>query len=258
MSTGRPISEDDLHGFVDDALSPGRRAEVEGWLERNPGVAERVTRFREQRADLREALGPIAEEPIPADLNLAHLAARRRRHFPGFWRAAVAACVCLGVGGTAGWSLRGFDDPALRGPAAVAREAAVAFAVFGSDRNRPVEIRANESADLVRWISNRLRRPITVPDLSAAGYRFMGGRLVATAAGPAGMLMYDDDHGVRIAMLMRPMADSQARMSEVHEGELTGFAWADGRFGYGLVGDADAGRLHPVADEVRRQMRDAI
>jgi anti-sigma factor RsiW len=48
-----------------------------------------------------------------------------------------------------------------------------------------------------------------MPDLAASGYRFMGGRIVATAQGPAALFMYDDDRGTRLVMLARPMAADQ-------------------------------------------------
>ena len=60
--------------------------------------------------------------------------------------------------------------------------------------------------ELAGWFSARLKRPVGVPDLSGSGYRLMGGRLVATQQGPAGLLMYDDGHGARFVMLMRPMS----------------------------------------------------
>lgn len=140
---------------------------------------------------------------------------------------------------------------------ALAQEASYAYAVFGPDRGRPVEIAAADSAALVRWVEKRLSRPISVPDLSSAGYRFMGGRLVATQNGPAGLLMYDDTKGGRIAILMRPMMqDENTPMAAHREGEVVGYAWADNGMGYSLVGGPNAASLlHPVADEARRQLR---
>jgi anti-sigma factor RsiW len=255
MSSGRPISEDDLHAYVDDALAPAHRAEVENYLDRHPDIAVRVQGYQAQREALRAALAPVAEEPIPAQLNLARLIAAQRHPRAKYWQAAAAACICLALGGTAGWSLRGVEAPPQTGIAALAREAAVSFAVFGSDHGRPVEIKASDSAALVRWVSDRLQHPVSVPDLSASGYRFMGGRLVATPNGPAGLFMYDDASGQRVAVLLRPMQDERTeRMSEHTNGSTSGFAWAARGIGYSLVGTAPPDRLHPLANEVRRQV----
>ncbi len=92
-----------------------------------------------------------------------------------------------------------------------------------------------------------------MPDLSAAGYRLMGGRLVATPHGPAGLLMYDDSRGTRLVMLMRSMAEpGDAPMCEHQSGLATGYAWAEDGLGYSLVGPADLAGLHPLANEIRR------
>ena len=59
----RPVTEDDLHGYVDQAMSPERRAEVASYLDDHPDVGRRVAGFADQRRLLRAALAPIAEEP---------------------------------------------------------------------------------------------------------------------------------------------------------------------------------------------------
>jgi anti-sigma factor RsiW len=92
--------------------------------------------------------------------------------------------------------------------------------------------------------------------LSSSGYRLMGGRLVATAHGPAAMFMYDDDHGQRLVILTRPMQTDQNKPMTPHVGDgVSGIASADDGMGYGLVGQAAAEQLKAIADDVRRQMR---
>ena len=43
-------------------------------------------------------------------------------------------------------------------------------------------------------------------------------------------------------------------MSQHADGPVAGFAWADRGLGYSLVAEAPPERLHPLADEVRRQI----
>ena len=256
MTDDRPITEDDLQAYVDRALEAGRAAAVENYLAAHPDVANRIRGYAEQRGALRSALAPVAEEPLPPELNIARMIEARRRPVFATWRAAAAAVVLLTMGGAVGWVLRDESAPAAGGIAALAREAENSYAVYGQDRVRPVELRSDASDELVHWISQRLDHPIAVPDLSSSGYRFMGGRLVATPHGPAGLLMYDDDHGTRLVMLMRPMeADRDAPMSQHIADGIAGFTWAENGFGYSLVGPAAPDVLHPLADEVRRQIR---
>ncbi|QBR70602.1 hypothetical protein CU048_04195 [Beijerinckiaceae bacterium] len=258
MIASRPISEDNLHAYVDKLLDRGRHAEVEAYLEQHPDVARRVQGFISQREMLRSAFLPIGQEPVPPELSLRRLIEAKRRPpanaWRSSWRSAVAASVLLAAGGAAGWFGHGMSPDANRGIATLAQEALANYEVYAPDRFRPVEIKAADSGELVRWVSQRLQHPIAAPDLTASGYRFMGGRLVATAHGPAGLLMYDDDHGTRLVMLVRPMEiEKNTMMSQYANGRATGFAWARDGIGYSLVGAAAPEVLHPLADEIRRQ-----
>ena len=141
------------------------------------------------------------------------------------------------------------------GVAALSREAADNYRVYAADRARPVEIPGAQQAVLTKWISNRLKRPVAAPDLTIAGYRLMGGRLVATPHGPAGLFLYDNAQGVRLAVFVRPMekTDQNAPMADSSVDGLDGVAWADDGLGYDLAGPVPAHDLRPIANELRRQ-----
>lgn len=253
----RPITEDDLNGYVDGRLAAERRAEVVLYLDAHPEVAERIAAYRIERETLRAALAPIAEEPLPPEFDLRRMIeARRRPPATARWARAAAAMLLLGVGAAGGWTLRDMNAAPAGGLQALGREAAVNYAVYTPDRARPVEIRAEDRAQLLAWTSRRLGRPVTIPDLATSGYRLMGGRVVATEHGPAALFMYDDDRGSRLVVLSRPMAaDADAPMT-AHAGQgINGFSWSDGGLGYSLVGAAAPETLHPLADEARRQIR---
>ena len=250
----RPISEDDLQAFVDEVLEPARRSEVQDYLSGNPEEARRLERYREQRAALRAAFAPVAAEPLPPELNLARMIEARRRPRMEWTRWAAAAVVLLCVGGVAGWSMRGATHRESHGIVALAGEAADSYQVYASDRVRPVEMGESDRASLVRWTSARLGRQVSVPDLAASGYRFMGGRLVPTPHGPAVMFMYDDDHGTRLVLFSRQMTvDRDTPMSRHSRDGVEGVAWSNEGVGYTLVGPSSPG-LEPLADEVRRQV----
>lgn len=253
--TNRPITEDDLHAYVDGVLEPERRVEVAAYLEGHPDVAKRIAGFADQRELLRKALAPIADEPLPPQLNLSRIIeGRQRRRLPFGW--AIAAMLMLSIGGLSGWVVRGSLQSSSGGLAALAQEAAYSYQVYAPDRVRPVEMRATDSAQLVQWVSNRLHQPVKLPDLTGSGYRLMGGRLIATSHGPAAMFMYDDDRGERLVVLTRPMTtDQSAPMAPHSQDNVAGFAWADGGMGYSLMGQVAAESLKPIANEVRRQAR---
>ncbi|QUN30452.1 anti-sigma factor [Cupriavidus sp. KK10] len=255
MSENRPVQEEDLQAYVDNALDDTRRREIEAYMRHHPDVAGRIEGYIAQREQLRASLAPIVHEPIPPDLNLRHMLEARRTRSGGPWRMAASVLVALCIGGMGGWIGRGATEPAPGGIAALAREATASYQVFASDTTRPVELSAEDSAALVSWVSTRLRRPVSLPDLSKAGYHYMGGRLVATEHGPAGLFMYDDGHGTRLAMLVRPMQVERDMPMKAHEqAGVAGYSWANQGLGYSLVASASTSGLHPLADEMRRQI----
>lgn len=259
MTNEPAIEEDDLQAYVDGVLAPDRQRLLDAYLAQQPEVAQRVRRQIADRSALRDALAPIMAEPIPERLDLARLMRHRahaRRWQP--WQLAAAAIVLFGLGAASGYQLHAARVPAQAGVSALAREAAESFRVHAVDPARPVEIDASGTAELVRWFSDRLRSPVAVPDLMVAGYRFLGGRLVTTPHGAGALFVYANAGGEKLAVLVRPMAvEKNTRMSEHVHGPLGSVAWAEQGIGYSLVGAAAPGVLHPLADEVRRQVRTA-
>lgn len=251
------ITEDDLHAYADGVLPNPRLHAVEAFLAERPDARQKVEAYRSQNMELRQAFAHVISEPVPGGLNLRTMIARRRAG-PAFRipmsLAASVAGLMLASGG-AGWALHAELAPTARGIEALAREAAASYATYAPDDTRPVEIDAAGRVELAAWISQRLRHPVHAPDLAHAGYRLLGGRLVATPNGPAGLFLYQGAAGARIAVLVRPMAiDRTARMARHAVDGLEGYAWADEGIGYSLVGAAPSSTLHPLADAVRRQV----
>ena len=254
--TDKPITEDDLHAYIDGRLEAARRDEVSAYLEKHPDVASRTASYNAQRTILHRALDPIADEPIPTRLNLNHMIAKRRQNRVSTWRLAAAAVVLLFAGGSGGWYMRDMMVPPTEGVVALAREASDSFATYAADRIRPVELRADNMVELVGWATERMGQKPVLPDLSKSGYRLMGGRVVSTPHGAGLMLMYDNDQGTRLVMLTRPMAVEQTRRMTPHsQGKVDGWAWASNGMGYSLVGSLPSEALHPLADDIRRQVQ---
>jgi anti-sigma factor RsiW len=258
MSAERPISEDDLHGYVDGVLEADRRAAVERHLADNPQTASRVAGWQQADEALRQAVGWRAEEPVPTELNVARVAASRVDRQWAPWRMAASIFVALIVGAGGGWVAH---TPNTRnGVESVAWEAAMAQRVFAQDPMHPVEYSANEQDKLVQWVSQRLGRPVVPPDLSKSGYRLLGGRVIATEHGAGSMFLYESGDGARVTLFVRPMEriDQNATMRPVDMQRTSGFAWAKNGLGFSLVASNPIDGLHQLANKVRDEMGTAI
>jgi len=95
-----PVTEEELHAYVDGELAADRRDAVEAWLASHPEDAARVAQWRAQADAIRARFAMLASEPVPARLNLDKLA--RGAHS---WRAIAAGAVVVAflAGGAVGW-----------------------------------------------------------------------------------------------------------------------------------------------------------
>lgn len=267
MTGGMPIGDDDLHGYVDQRLTPERMAAVEAYITTHPDAAAQVLQYREQRDALRSALQHKYDEPVPVRLRVAGIQAERRRRWRRRLGRVAAAGLWLLIGAAGGWIANEelTATPPVRvaassaSPAnAVAQEALTAHRIFAAEVRHPVEVDVTQEKHLVEWLSKRLARPLRVPDLSAQGYRLMGGRLLPASAGPAAQLMYDDGTGRRLTVYLTAEDGGETSFRHVQDGELGGFYWRDAGFGYAVLAQADRRDLLATAEAIYRQTDDTV
>jgi anti-sigma factor RsiW len=258
-----PITESDLHAYLDGQLSASRRSAVEAYLAAHPDEAERLHAYRSQQRELRQRFDPVLDETIPPALrNLARqpTVAVARRHHPTRWSLQrLAAGLLIGVlGGAVGWQANQHFGPAeLRAQAIpLARQAAIAHVVFSPDIRRPVEIGAEHEDQLVTWLSKRLGTSIRPPKLAPLGYELIGGRLLPGNSGPVAQFMYHDASGQRLTLYVSTenagSRDTAFRFAQ--EGPVNVFYWIDGKFGYALSAGIDKAEMARVATAVYEQL----
>jgi anti-sigma factor RsiW len=263
MSTGeQPIGDDDLQSLVDGRLPPERREAVEAYLAAHPSEAAKVARDIEGRAALRSRLAFKAEQPIPTRLRVASIRAERRGAFVRRFGAVAAAFAWLLFGAGAGWVgndiLRATTPRQGNRAGTMTAEAFAAYRTFVVETAHPVEVRADQEAHLVQWLSRRLGKPVSAPDLSTQGFRLIGGRLLPADAGAAAMFMYDDDRGTRMTLYSRPGGqDEQAAFRFESQGDISAFSWIDGSLSYVVTARTDRARLLGVAQLIESQVRPA-
>ena len=270
-----PISESDLHAYVDNVLPESLRAEVEDYLASHPDEAERLQAYQAQNLALKELFNPMLDEPIPD--NLLALAAKPETVIPqeDFLRGAVnaqkrsifsrwsldriaAGLLIAVVSGVSGWLAHGQYQPPVRSAQVVPlpRQAAVAHVVFSPDVRRPVEVRAEQEDQLVTWLSKRLGTPVRPPKLGTLGYELIGGRLLPGNSGPVAQFMYHDASGQRLTLYVTTenTANQDTGFRFAQEGPVNVFYWIDGKFGYALSAGIDKGELSRVATAVYDQL----
>jgi anti-sigma factor RsiW len=249
------VGEEELNAYVDGQLSPERRAVVERYLAAHPDAARRVASDIADRQALQTAFAAYSTLPLPPELNLNRLVEERlRRRSRSWWQVAAAVVLSLGVGGVAGWLLHTQPTPDRDALAmsALERQALASHAVYSPDRRHPIEVNAAERDHLAQWLSNRLNRPVSPPDLSGFGYRLIGGRLLATEQGnPAALFMYEDTTGQRMSLVMRPMAaDLRVPIAQWDRNDVNACAWIDKGLGYAILGPVTNDELDRMARQI--------
>src|SRR5688572_1108016 len=226
-----PVTEADLHAYVDGVLPEARRDEVEAYLAAQSEDARRVQDWREQNTALHAWFDPVLDEPLPARVQ-APLRARRMRP-PLRYAAAVAL---FALGGVSGWYLHAFSAAKSTDAVGFARQAAIAHVVYSPEVRHPVEVGADEEAHLVRWLSKRLGASLKVPHLGGVGYQLVGGRLLPGNQGPVAQFMYQDANGQRLTLYVRnASADNrETAFRFTQERGVSVFYWLDRKFGYAL------------------------
>ena len=252
-----PVTDDELMAFVDARLSPDRAEAVGSYLAAHPEIRERLSQYTEQRQALHTAFGEHVAVPIPSRLRLARLLAERQRRRRRQFAEIAAAILLVALGGVGGWSARDLIAPHASSPSALAAgtimaDALAAHRTFAVEVRHPVEVDAAQEAHLVQWLSKRLGRPLVVPDLSATGYRLMGGRLLPAGSGPAAQLMYENGTGDRLTVYVRPGVAGEENLYR-HDKNVGAFYRADEGLGCVIVGDTDREALSRAAERVYEQ-----
>lgn len=220
-----PVTEVELHAWLDGQLPPDRASVVRDYLASRPDERLRLEGYRAQKRALHALFDPILDEPLPQPLLQA---AWPRTPWMG-WRLVAGVCA-LGIAlasGLAGWGLRGWvghadmDGLFSTVPAGTANDAvalgfvqraAVAHAVYSPDQRRAVELDAAHEAQLVTWLTRRLGTQVRVPHLQAQGFELEGGRLLPGGGGPVAQFMYRQAGGERLTLYVsNELADLGSR-----------------------------------------------
>ena len=244
-----PVTEDELHAYVDGELPAERRGDVEAWLASHPEDSERVQSWRSMAELLHARYDSVVNEPVPRRLEIERLAQRPRRWFMGAAAASVAAFM---LGGGAGWLAHG----AAVGPSTLqsfTTDALDAHRLYVVEVRHPVEVPGDERAHLQAWLTKRCGWTVRAPELQATGLKLVGGRLLPGPSGPASFLMYEGSSGERFTVYTARIEGGSTQMRYTTMDNDGALYWADSGVGYVVSGGNDRGRLTEVAQAVYDQ-----
>ncbi len=254
------FEEQELHARLDGRLSPERAAEVDAYLATQPEMRARLQRYAEQQGLLRTAFAEETATPIPARLRVARLLAEQRRRSYQRLARIAAGVVLLVAGGIGGWAARDVatpfflsTNPAASNARTITADAIAAYRVFSVEVRHPVEVDVAQEAHLVQWLSKRLGQPLVVPDLTAAGFRLMGGRLLPAENGPAAQFMYENGKE-RVTLYLRTGIGGDTAFRYSEKNGVGAFYWSDQGFGYALAAKADRDLLLRLSEIVYQQI----
>ena len=238
-----PVTEDELHAYIDNELPAERRGDVEAWLSTHPDDAERARAWRAMAEALHARYDGVADEAVPKRLELDRLMRQPRRWVVGGIAATLLAFV---AGGGVGWLAHG----AAALPSAmhnVTADALDAHRLYAVEVRHPVEVPGSERAHLQQWLTKRCGWEVRAPELSATGLTLVGGRLLPGPSGPASFLMYESPSGERFTLYASRTAAEATQMRYTSQASDGALYWADGGVGYVLIGPTDKERLQQVA-----------
>ncbi|KND61984.1 Transcriptional regulator [Candidatus Burkholderia verschuerenii] len=251
-----PISEEEIHAYVDGALSGERRAQVERAIEMNPALAARVSDYFSLNNMFHERYDRVLSEPVPERLRVV-----KQTRWPRF--AGIAAALVLGIGiGIGAGGVIGTRVPGLSVSDAndvtegFVRQAALAHVVYMPAVDRPADIGRDREQDFVRFLTNRLGTDVHPPMLYKNGFELMGGRLLPGDDGPVAQFMYRDAKGERVTLCIshRKVSANTTAFKLYQDGPVNVFYWVDGDFGYAVSGGIDRKTMLELAHDVYAQL----
>ncbi len=253
-TSNSPVTEDELHAYVDGELPADRVEAVSAWLAEHPAEAATVAAWRAQAEAIRARYGTVADEPLPMRLKLDEIMRQSgpRRSLAAL--AAAAAIAAFVVGGTAGWMARGASAAAPSSAGSITADAIEAHKLYVVEVRHPVEVPGSERAHMTAWLSKRLGYAQRIPDLQPIGLKLVGGRLLPGPSGAAAMYMYEGASGERFTLYCSKANEPDTALRFKEGKQVAAFTWVEGKFGYVVSGADNRERLETVTKAIYEQV----
>jgi anti-sigma factor RsiW len=282
-----------LAAYLDGEIEDAERREIDALLDRDPAAREKLAALARSTDLVRQAFDEVLREPLPerlaaaargdtaaaTDARIVAFSPRRGAAGggPRRWRTLLpiaASLFGLLIGGGAGYVGVGHVLPlgseTQATPAAL--EAAVAKNLWLDDAagyfklvaaagdSGLIDVPASGDArQTLQKISQSLTQQVRLPDLKPWGLNFRGARLVVLDGRPAAELIYATDNKAigPMALIIGSSKQPDIQPAFDHRQDVNMLYWRHQGRAYVLVGQADAGYLWGIGNDVAWQL-DAI
>jgi len=262
---------EDLVAYVDGELPAEEARAVEAWLANDNEAQQLRRQLHEDNLVLRGLLSAVLREPVPpalvakiapdgsaagpagapATAAVTRLPGPARPRSMASW-LAVAAAICLIVGGLAGFFAG--QHQARRDLAAAPQapswlmQVAEYHRVYAGEKQHLVEVAAAETPHIEAWLGKRLDMPLVVPDLTAQGLTFQGARMLVIDGKPVAQLIYTPPDGRALALCIIRSDREDKPLTASQQEDLRLVDWRTKGYGFVVVGWEDDARMQAVAE----------
>jgi anti-sigma factor RsiW len=254
-----------LSAYLDGELDAADAQTIEALLESDPAAQAELEALMAADALACEQFDALLTDPVP--LALAHkiksspVGSPPTRVSARLIGSALAAGLAFFVfGGIGGYILK--DQIAPSGTVVAnsgwLSDIADYHAVYASQQRHLVEVPAEESAHLVKWLGATVGVEFSIPDLSDFGLTFEGGRLLVAAGKPVAQLMYRQADGAVIALCLQSGASGGTVSAPgFKEQTIKGYdfvSWSSNGAKYVVIGPGGKPGLAEIAVQAAREV----
>ena len=220
-----PPSERDLHAYVDHQLSDADRHRVETYLANNAEVAAQVRAWQHDAQQLRAALSGALQQPANPQLDPAMIRQRVTRQSRRHLASAPLPMT----------------------------DAMQAYRLIAQQGILPADYKVSDDGDMQGWLDRYFSQAQRLPNLTAAGYTPVSGRLLSTEQGPAAMVVYEDQSGHKVSFYVRPPGPKNTLLprGSRSDGELQAEYWSGAGYNYAMVSPSDT----PAAQMLKQTVK---
>lgn len=256
----RPISNDDLHDYIDGRLDPVASALIARRIADDPELAKRASAYRAQADGMHGLYDGILDEPTPSRLletlrDGKPAAARARPRRILALAASFAACVVAG-GGLGWWGneMLGKTTDNLLNP--FVQQAVLVHRLSESEAPQSAQfvgdsLNENDEVFPTDFLSPPFQTPLRAVTLSGTDFRPVALKTINGPTDPAMQFLYEDAGANLVSLYVRstksgPNVPFQSLEADGH----TALFWLDGPLVYVLVGQISEAEMLALARKV--------